>query len=361
MQLILRSIVASLILSLILTGCKISPNSGKIPDAPDVKIVEVNGKMATTIAAVILKQKVPNLPDDMGGSGNGRSGNAKGSAPAEPEPKKVETPPPPPPVVETPPPPPAVEMPPPPPVAKTAPPASQVIMETPKILPVVTVWSKPPKTCKPCDRLKHDVGDDNVYDSPGGLIPFAIHDRNGMDPKWVKDILAKPNNKEGYPFIEWTTPSGSWEYQAGWFGLEKFLARYQQSFLKVSAMPMVNEEDGYGSYLPPRSAAPVRRATVYAAWDWPSPGGGKSRNVNDLRWHVQQPPHNLSRQKVDSMSDTEVIRYHDSFHNQFGGDTHSPNAFGGIAVDIPVLQMRAAPRVRVYRGRMMSVQNCPNC
>lgn len=351
MQLVLRSAVILLCVSLPLAGCKMSPNGAKIPSIPDAG-PEVNGKMATTIAAVILKQKVPSLPDDMGKSGNNRSNNAKGSAPEDipvctPN-MQVKTPPPAqPPVVESP------------------PPAPQVVVETPRILSIVTVWSKPPKTCKPCDRLKHDVGDEHAYSSPGGIIPFAIHDKKGNEPpKWVKDILAKKDNKEGYPFLEWTTPSGSWQYQSGWFGIDKFLEKYQQSLLKVSsAGPVVDEDDGYGSYIPPRAAAaraPMRKATVYAAWDWPAPSGGKSKNVNDLRWHIQQPPHSLSKQKVDSMSDVEVIRYHDSYHNQYGGDIHSPNVFGGIPVDAPAVQMRAAPRVRIYRGRM-AAQNCPNC
>lgn len=90
----------------------------------------------------------------------------------------------------------------------------------PQVLPTMLVWSLP-FGCSPCDQFEREnsstIGQGYVR-CEFGRIPVVLNKIPANHPKWIRDTLATPGNREGYPFFEVTFPGGDWRRFSGYSG-----------------------------------------------------------------------------------------------------------------------------------------------
>lgn len=126
--------------------------------------------------------------------------------------------------------------------------------------------------------------------------------------KALPDAWSK-RQTEGFPHFRWIV-KGNWTGEAhGWYGPAWFCDLFQKSFKAVAAPAVSDQPNRSGAVLQHRPLFYGQRPSTF---DWPG----------ELRHHLTQPPHNYPRSRVDAMSDSEVIRAHDSWHNRYGALDH---------------------------------------
>lgn len=154
--------------------------------------------------------------------------------------------------------------------------------------PVVYYYCKP--RCVPCDNFMADS-------KAMGDFQFV----KGQPDAWSLTRIT------GWPYFRWQI-GGNWVGETnGWTGP----AAFREAFKRLAAggsttLPSGNSRAG-------NAPAALKRHGVFygqrpSQWNWPG----------ELRHHLTQPPHNYPRSRVDAMSDQEVIRAHDAWHNKYG-------------------------------------------